>query len=98
MFFDGLQSPWDGQLMGCFAEATSGKYEFTRQAQDDFATESVRRAKAAISSGSFDAEVVPVSAKTRKGEALVDKDETPSTLDRIENSHAEACLSARTAR
>jgi acetyl-CoA C-acetyltransferase len=81
MFFDGLQSPWDGQLMGCFAEATSGKYEFTRQAQDDFATESVRRAKAAISSGSFDAEVAPVSTKTRKGEGLVDKDETPSTLD-----------------
>ncbi len=81
MFFDGLQSPWDGQLMGCFAEATSGKYEFTRQAQDDFATESVRRAKAAISSGSFDAEVAPVSTKTRKGEALIDEDETPSTLD-----------------
>ena len=37
MFYDGLQSPWDGQLMGCFAEATAGKYEFTRQAQDDFA-------------------------------------------------------------
>ena len=48
MFFDGLQSPWDGQLMGCFAEATAGRYDFTRQAQDDFATESVRRAKAAI--------------------------------------------------
>src|SRR6202046_1342583 len=42
MFFDGLQSPWDGQLMGCFADATSEKYGFTRQAQDDFAAESVR--------------------------------------------------------
>jgi len=81
MFFDGLQSPWDGQLMGCFAEATAGKYDFTRQAQDDFATESVRRAKSAIAGGSFDAEVAPVSTKTRKGEVLVDKDETPSTLD-----------------
>ncbi|HWJ36525.1 MAG TPA: acetyl-CoA C-acyltransferase [Steroidobacteraceae bacterium] len=81
MFFDGLQSPWDGQLMGCFAEATSGKYDFSRQAQDDFATESVRRAKAAIADGSFDAEVTPVSTKTRKGETLVDKDETPNTLD-----------------
>jgi acetyl-CoA C-acetyltransferase len=81
MFFDGLQSPWDGQLMGCFAEATSGKYDFSRQAQDDFATESVRRAKAAIADGSFDAEVAPVSTKTRKGETLVDKDETPNTLD-----------------
>jgi len=81
MFFDGLQSPWDGQLMGCFAEATAGKYDFTRQAQDDFATESVRRAQAAVSSGAFSAEVAPLTAKTRKGESLVDKDETPSTLD-----------------
>jgi acetyl-CoA C-acetyltransferase len=81
MFFDGLQSPWDGQLMGCFAEVTSGKCDFTRQAQDDFATESVRRAKAAISSGGFAAEVAPVTAKSRKGEVVVATDETPSTLD-----------------
>jgi acetyl-CoA C-acetyltransferase len=81
MFIDGLQSPWDGQLMGCFADATSAKYDFSRRAQDDFAAESLRRAQAAITSGSFDAEVAPVSAKTRKGETLVDKDETPSTLD-----------------
>jgi len=81
MFFDGLQSPWDGQLMGCFAEATSSKYDFSRRAQDDFAAESLRRAQVAISSGGFDTEVAPVSTKTRKGETLVDKDETPSTLD-----------------
>jgi acetyl-CoA C-acetyltransferase len=81
MFFDGLQSPWDGQLMGCFAEATSGKYDFSRQAQDEFATESVRRAKAAASNGGFRTEIAPVTAKSRKGEALVDTDETPSTLD-----------------
>ncbi|HEY2782821.1 MAG TPA: acetyl-CoA C-acyltransferase [Steroidobacteraceae bacterium] len=81
MFFDGLQSPWDGQLMGCFAEATSEKYGFTRQAQDDFAAESVRRALAAVNGGAFTAEVAPVSTKTRKGEVVVDKDETPFTLD-----------------
>jgi acetyl-CoA C-acetyltransferase len=81
MFFDGLQSPWDGQLMGCFAESTSDKYSFTRKAQDDFAAESVRRALAAISNGDFAAEIAPVTAKTRKGEVLVDKDETPFTLD-----------------
>jgi len=81
MFFDGLQSPWDGQLMGCFAEATSEKYGFTRKAQDDFAAESVRRALAAVKDGGFSAEVAPVSTKTRKGEVLVDKDETPFTLD-----------------
>ena len=81
MFFDGLQSPWDGQLMDCFAEATAGKYEFTRRAQDDFATESVRRAKAASDSGGFSAEIAPVTAKTRKGETRIDTDETPGTLD-----------------
>jgi acetyl-CoA C-acetyltransferase len=81
MFFDGLQSPWDGQLMGCFADATSEKYGFTRQAQDEFAAESVRRALSAVNKGDFKAEVAPVTAKTRKGEVLVDKDETPFTLD-----------------
>jgi acetyl-CoA C-acetyltransferase len=81
MFFDGLQSPWDGQLMGCFADNTSEKYGFTRQAQDEFAAESVRRALAAVNQGDFKAEVAPVTAKTRKGEVLVDKDETPFTLD-----------------
>jgi acetyl-CoA C-acetyltransferase len=81
MFYDGLQSPWDGQLMGCFAEATSEKYGFTRKAQDDFAAESVRRALTAINNGDFAAEIAPVATKTRKGEALVDKDETPFTLD-----------------
>jgi acetyl-CoA C-acetyltransferase len=81
MFFDGLQSPWDGQLMGCFAEATSSKYDFSRQAQDEFATESVRRAKTATANGDFRTEIAPVTAKSRKGEVLVDTDETPSTLD-----------------
>jgi acetyl-CoA C-acetyltransferase len=81
MFYDGLQSPWDGQLMGCFADATSEKYAFTRKAQDDFAAESVRRALDAVNKGEFKAEVAPVTAKTRKGDVLVDKDETPFTLD-----------------
>jgi acetyl-CoA C-acetyltransferase len=81
MFFDGLQSPWDGQLMGCFADATAEKYGFTRQAQDEFAAESVRRAQAAVTGCSFKAEVAPMTTKTRKGEVLVDKDETPFTCD-----------------
>ncbi|HXC20636.1 MAG TPA: thiolase family protein, partial [Steroidobacteraceae bacterium] len=74
-------SPWDGQLMGCFAESTAEKYGFTRQAQDEFAAESVRRALAAVNGGGFAAEVAPVATKTRKGEVLVEKDETPFTLD-----------------
>jgi acetyl-CoA C-acetyltransferase len=81
MFFDGLQSPWDGQLMGCCADATSEKYGFTRPAQDEFAAESVRRAQTAVNKGDFAAEVAPVTAKSRKGEVVVDKDETPFTLD-----------------
>ena len=81
MFFDGLQSPWDGQLMGCFAEATSSRYEFTRQAQDDYARESARRAQAAVAGGYFSGEVAPVTTKTRKGEAIIDKDETPGAID-----------------
>jgi acetyl-CoA C-acetyltransferase len=81
MFRDGLQSPFDGQLMGYFAEATAGKYGFTRAAQDAFATESVRRALRALEAGDFAAEVVPVTVKGRKGEIVVDKDETPFTCD-----------------
>ena len=81
MFYDGLQSPWDGQLMGCFAEATSAKYGFTREQQDEFARESVRRAQAAMGGGAFRAEVAPVTVKSRKGDLTVDQDETPGTLD-----------------
>ncbi|HEX5649454.1 MAG TPA: acetyl-CoA C-acyltransferase [Steroidobacteraceae bacterium] len=81
MFFDGLQSPWDGKAMGCFADATAAKYGFTRDDQDAFAAESVRRAQRAVNDGDFAAEIAPVSVKTRKGEQLVDRDETPFTVD-----------------
>jgi acetyl-CoA C-acetyltransferase len=81
MFYDGLQSPWDGKLMGCFADNTAEKYGITRQMQDEFAAESVRRSLAAVNGGQFVAEVAPVTAKTRKGDVLVDRDETPFTLD-----------------
>jgi acetyl-CoA C-acetyltransferase len=81
MFFDGLQSPFDGQLMGAFAEATAQKYSFTRAEQDAFATESTQRALEAVGSGAFAAEITPVTVKGRKGETVVDKDETPFTVD-----------------
>jgi acetyl-CoA C-acetyltransferase len=81
MFYDGLTSPWDGKLMGCFADNTAARYNFTRQDQDQFAAESVRRALAAIQGGKFTHEIAPVTAKTRKGEVLVAQDETPFTLD-----------------
>jgi acetyl-CoA C-acetyltransferase len=81
MFYDGLQSPFDGQLMGCFADATSRKYGFTRADQDAFATESVQRALRAVESGAFKAEIAPITVKSRKGEVVVSRDETPFTCD-----------------
>jgi acetyl-CoA C-acetyltransferase len=81
MFLDGLQSPFDGELMGHFAEATARKYGFTRDEQDAFAAESVRRALKAIDTGAFDAQTIPVTVKTRKSEAVVRQDETPAACD-----------------
>lgn len=81
MFYDGLQSPFDGKLMGTFAEATSQKYGFTRGHQDEFAAESVRRAMAASDGGIFANEIAAVTVKDRKGERVVAKDETPYTCD-----------------
>jgi acetyl-CoA C-acetyltransferase len=81
MFLDGLQSPFDGQLMGCFAEATAAKYGFTRAEQDAFAAESVRRARQAVEAGDFAGEIAPVSLKSRKGESTITQDETPFTCD-----------------
>lgn len=77
MFFDGLQNPYDGNMMGHFAEVTAEKYEFTREAQDAFAIESVTRARDAMAAGRFADEIAPVTVKTRKGESIVSEDENP---------------------
>jgi acetyl-CoA C-acetyltransferase len=81
MFLDGLQSPYDGNMMGHFAEETAGKYGFSREEQDAFAIESVSRARAAMSSGAFNAEIAPLLVKTRRGETTVSEDEVPGSLD-----------------
>jgi acetyl-CoA C-acetyltransferase len=81
MFHDGLQSPFDGKAMGCFADATAVKYKFSREDQDAYAAESVRRALRAVEAGDFNAEIVPVAVKTRKGENVVARDETPFACD-----------------
>jgi acetyl-CoA C-acetyltransferase len=81
MFYDGLQSPWDGKSMGCFADATSVKYGYSRGDQDAFAAESVRRAQRAVREGDFLAEITPVTVKTRKGEQQVAQDEGPFLVD-----------------
>ncbi len=81
MFWDGLQNAYDGKAMGIFADATAAKYGFSRADQDAYATESVRRALAACHGGAFAAEITAVSVKSRKGETVVDRDETPFALD-----------------
>ena len=67
--------------MGHFAEEAAQEYQFTRQAQDDFAIASLERAKAAQGSGAFDREIVPVTVKTRKGATVVAQDEQPAKGD-----------------
>lgn len=81
MFFDGLQNPADGNLMGHFAEITAEKYGFAREAQDEFAIASVNRARAAIDAGRFDDEIAPVTVAGRSGETVVSEDEGPGKAD-----------------
>ena len=77
MMHDGLTDAYAGGAMGVFADEIASEYQFTREAQDAYAIESVRRAKAAQDSGGFDRELAPVTVKTRKGEVVVDQDEGP---------------------
>lgn len=77
MFFDGLQNPYDGQMMGQFAELCSTHHHFTREQQDAFAKTSVERAMAAMASGAFEQEIAPLMVKTRQGEASIAQDEEP---------------------
>jgi acetyl-CoA C-acetyltransferase len=86
MMLDGLEDAYEpGRSMGTFGEDCAAKYNFTREAQDAFATASVQRAKAAIESGAFQAEITPVTVKTRAGETVVSIDEGPGKvkLDKI---------------
>jgi len=80
MFCDGLQDPYEGEMMGHFAQVTADKYEFTREQMDEFAIESVTRAQRAITDGSFEGEIAPVTIHSRRGDTTVEKDETPDTV------------------
>src|SRR5512133_1170144 len=76
MMLDGLEDAYEaGRSMGTFGEQCAAKYQFTREAQDAFATASVKRAKAATESGAFAAEITPVTVKNRAGEVVVAIDE-----------------------
>ncbi|WP_037502656.1 acetyl-CoA C-acyltransferase [Sphingomonas jaspsi] len=78
MFLDGLEDAYEpGRLMGSFAEEASTEYQFTREAQDGYAIESLSRANAAIQSGAFKKEIAPVTISGRKGDEIVDTDEQP---------------------
>lgn len=77
MFLDGLEDAYEGGSMGSFAQAIADEYQLTREAQDAYTIESLRRAQAAIADGSFAGEIVPVTVKTRAGDVVVDTDEQP---------------------
>ncbi len=85
MFFDGLQNPYDGNMMGHFAEATADKFGFSRKEQDEFAIASVTRAKDAALTGTFASEIAAVTVTTRKAETIVGEDDGPriSNIDKI---------------
>jgi acetyl-CoA C-acetyltransferase len=81
MAWDGLTNPYDKQAMGVFGELCAEKYSFSREEQDAYAAESVRRALAAQAEGGFKDEIAPVTVKGRKGDVLVDTDEQPGRCD-----------------
>ena len=82
MFLDGLEDAYDrGRLMGTYAEDTAQAYQFTRDQQDAYAVESLRRARKATEDGSFAGEIAPVTIKGRGGAVTVDKDEQPLKAD-----------------
>ncbi len=78
MFLDGLEDAYEeGRAMGSFAQCTADEYQLTREQMDNYAIESLSRAKAAIDNGGFKDEIVPVTIKSRAGETIVDTDEAP---------------------
>ncbi len=80
MFLDGLEDAYDkGRLMGSFAEDCAETYQFTREAQDEFALRSLANALAAQDSGAFEREITPVTVPTRKGDMITDTDEQPKS-------------------
>ncbi|QOV94974.1 acetyl-CoA C-acyltransferase [Novosphingobium sp. ES2-1] len=78
MFLDGLEDAYEaGRAMGTFAQDTANAYQLTREQQDTYTVESLRRAQTAVADGTFKDEIAPVTVKTRAGEVTVDTDEAP---------------------
>ena len=79
MFLDGLEDAYEaGRAMGTFAQEMADKYQLTREEMDNYSIASLERANAAIASGAFADEIVPVTFSTRAGDVTVDTDESPS--------------------
>ena len=81
MFTDGLEDAKTGRLMGSFAQDMGDKYQMTREDMDAFAIQSLTRAQQAIKDGKLEAETVPITIKTRKGETTVTIDEQPGNAN-----------------
>ena len=80
MFLDGLEDAYDkGRLMGTFAEDCAETYQFTREAQDEYALRSLSNALDAQSGGAFADEIAAVTVITRKGDVISDADEQPQS-------------------
>lgn len=77
MFLDGLEDARTGKLMGVFAQDIADEHGYTREAMDNFAISSLKRAMTAIEQGKLKAETAPVTLKTRKGEVTITDDEQP---------------------
>ncbi|MEH6365776.1 MULTISPECIES: acetyl-CoA C-acyltransferase [Pseudomonas] len=85
MFLDGLEDARTGRLMGSFAQDTADKYGISREEMDAYAIESLKRAQTAIENGSLNAEIVPITVSSRKGDVVVKDDEQPhnANIDKI---------------
>jgi acetyl-CoA C-acetyltransferase len=78
MMLDGLEDAYEqGRAMGDFGEAAANAYQFTREQQDAYAIETLKRARAAIESGAFKAEIAPVTIRGKSGDSVMDTDEHP---------------------
>ncbi|HCH25034.1 MAG TPA: acetyl-CoA C-acetyltransferase [Oceanospirillaceae bacterium] len=90
MFMDGLEDAYEGGLMGSFAQKTADEYGLSREQMDDFAIGSLNKANAAIANGDLEAEITPVTVKSRKGESIVAIDEQPgqARVDKIPSLRA----------
>ena len=77
MALDGLTDAYGGEPMGVYAELCAEHFQFSREAQDAYAIESLKRAQKAIENGQFEGETVPVTVKSRRGDTVVDTDEQP---------------------